>query len=584
MKYVILAIVCAFGGFVASWWMFKAITLDDSSAPGQPLVTTQSPRIPVSSPANTGNQPVTFEDIRKSRNVFDQIYMAWQLAASSNEPQIIDLIRKCLDDNDPLYNDSLVSVFLERYTELDPRGAIDFVTHEQRLDQAVYQGNVITSWLRYDPKAAVDYFLGITNQLIKARVGARLLADPALADAGLTDQVRDALGPEADRIMKLVAQQRLDPADQYRQALLLSGQDRRSQLIQAVSRWASRDPVDALSQIVNLSDPDERKLLVSIAVNRYADQNPEAALNWIQANRPGDTRLQQAVLVQLARQDINKALPLAEDFVRRTGQTGALGGIVSIWARRNPDQAISYVDGLNIQDKSSLYRTIAFTYMQNHPVSALNWVVSLGSQYTSLKTSVLSQIGSENESAAETALGNSSDPATRSALISGIANYKSATDPKAALDWLNNYSGDKGYLSAYSNVLSSYARQDPAQAAQLLDTSLSGPRISYVAGRIAGDWYDRDPDAATNWATSLPPSDARNGATLQLAMSISRKDPERALSLTTNLPDTQRQQAVREIGYSWVSRHPEQVEAIISKLNTTPDVANQLRQLARMRH
>lgn len=582
MKYVVLIIVSAFGGFLGAWLLFRVATSSpvDIIQPGPPNTNSRAVISTRPLPRTNAPRPTRFSDIEQSTNVFDQQYLAWRLAAQSDVPALQSLIRQCLNKSDPLYSEDLVAIFLERYTELDPAGAMRFVTREHRLDQATFQGNVLTSWVRYDPQAAVDYFSRINHQDIRINVGMRLLADPAVAQAGLVDRVKAALGPSADRIMQQSKWRRADPMELFKQSLVMTGSDRRTQMINAVSRWASRDPVAALAGIATLSNPNERQMMTQTAIQQYAQQDPRATLAWLQTNQPRDIGMQRQVLNIFAAQNVNEALPLVEDFVRRTGQTTALDGIIDIWARRDPQKAIDYISRLAEPDKSRLYMTLAQSYLRSHPVTGLNWVVSLGPEYASIKRTVLHQVNGENARAAEAALGNSSDATTRSALIRGIAQYKGATDPRAALNWLGDYQGDKAYLPAYESVLSRYAPQHPEQASRLLDTSLTGSRVSAIASNILSAWYQKDPQGATGWATSLPRSDAQTGAMSRLVVEVSRKDPDEALALSRALPANVQRRLPNSIAVTWVSLHPEQIEAIITKLNPSPGVVDQLRRLA----
>lgn len=584
MKYAILIIVSAFGGFVAAWLSFKAVMSSDPTFAAKPLVTMARPLIDTVRPSSPAPaRRLDFADVENAGNVFNQLHTAWQLAAQSNIPAIKSLVRKCLGKTDPLYTDTISAIFIERYTELNPAGAMDFVTHEPRLNQAALQAEVLTSWLSYNPRAAVDYFKTITDMQIKMKVGARLLADPALARAGLLDQVKRALGPMSNVILHRLELRNTNPRDLFNSALQLNGTKRMTEMASAVSRWAAQDPKAALARIMHLEDPNERNGMLRIAIGSYSAQDPKGALDWLQSNLPGNSQLQLQVLDAMARLNVGQALPLVEDFVRRTGQTRALSGIIGIWARRDPQQAIDYVQSLGSEDKRPLYESLAFSYMQSDPVGALNWILSLGPRYEAIKTGLQGQINVENVSAAEQALQDVTDPDTRDALIKGIANYKAGNDPLAALQWLDENADGKAYLDAYRNVLATYSASHPSQAADLLDSSRSGPQIYAAAESIAHNWFRRDPQAAANWAESLPDSDAKTGAMNMLVMDTAVHHPRKAFAMSQSLPQKERRKLASSIGFSWVSRDPGDVEAIIARLKPSPEVAAQLRRLASTR-
>ncbi|HKI74618.1 MAG TPA: hypothetical protein VJ998_08240, partial [Pseudomonadales bacterium] len=307
-----------------------------------------------------------------------------------------------------------------------------------------------------------------------------------------------------------------------------------------------------------------------------------AALDWLQDNRPSDADLQKQVLLSWVKVDLNDALPLVEDFARRTGQTDVYNTMVGFWVRQDPDKAIAWADSLDDSQKSSVYRTLAYNYIQSHPRAGLNWVVGLGAQYDDIKMSALRSINGENASVAQQILSNTSDPVARSALFMGLAQYKASRDPKAALNWLSGYQSSQHYPDAYITIMSRYAARDPTDAAQqLLDAPLPDEATRKAAFAIASTWYQQDAGAATRWVASLPTSAAGVGAIQGIATLLANKDPERALSLVASLPESDRSNVARSVGFIVVGKNPAEAEDVITRLGLGPMAAEQIRQLAR---
>ena len=96
----------------------------------------------------------TFDDIADQFTVFDQLIVAYRVAADSNEIELKAHIKRCLGSNDPFYNPHLLSIFFEKYTALDPLAALAFVSSEPGLDEQSLVGHILTSWVRTDPEAA----------------------------------------------------------------------------------------------------------------------------------------------------------------------------------------------------------------------------------------------------------------------------------------------------------------------------------------------------------------------------------------------------------------------------------------------
>ncbi len=579
MKYGALAITCGFLGFVSAWWLFES-TLPE---PVPVAVTTIVPnRQPTTSkpalPPNPQAMP-TFAAIEAGATVFDQLYMAWQLAAASGIPQLEAALAQAMASRDPLFRLNIAAILLEKYVALDPPGAMAFVTADYRFDQAQMQGHVLTSWVRYDPAAAVAYYSQITDQRLRVSIGARLLEDPTLASAGFMPEIEAALGPFAGDIKQQLAMQRADPVTLFDAALTLTGTERNRQLGFAVQKWMEQDPEAALARIQALSGTESTNML-SLAINTYAQADPEAALTWLQLNQPGQTNLQVQVITALAQRDVQRALQLAEDLTRTTGNSGVVSSVISVWSSQDPEQALRYVDSLPKDDRFALYQNIAYNYLQKQPAEGMSWLLALGPEYNRIKQGALRNVNAENADVAERSLPRIADNQIRGQLLQGLARHKATVDPEAALSWLDSFTREPGYLPAYQNVIAILASSDPDRAATLVRSVAGQDNMGGVISSVANAWYQRAPDDAINWVTTLPASNSRNQAIGSLTAMLVHRDLDRAIELMDELPSgEQRDNARRSIAINWARRSPDQVEEIIRRLNIPDPMAAQLRAL-----
>ena len=107
MRYLVIVIISAFVGFVGAWLLFDATVSESSTLTRVAPVTGQpAPPVVIYKPVN--NQ-VTFDDIGNEPHVFNQLMMAWQLAAQSDVSQIESLIEVCLQMEDPLFSNNITS-------------------------------------------------------------------------------------------------------------------------------------------------------------------------------------------------------------------------------------------------------------------------------------------------------------------------------------------------------------------------------------------------------------------------------------------------------------------------------------------
>lgn len=578
MKYLVIVVVSAFFGFVGAWLLFKAVT--------SPVVVPEPTRY--SAPASSSAQPLqsspdqgarqlTFDDISRQSNVFDIQYAAWQVAASADVPTLRALIERSLEQDDPLLRENVTSILLERYVQLDPPGAMAFVTNESRFDQDAMQGHVLTSWVRYDPGAAIDYFRNLTSPQTRTAIGVRLLEDPVVIASGLVGEVELAIGPNVEQIKEQLRLRRADPQSLFESALAMEGRERMNRLSYAITRWAREDPEAALIRAQALADATDREFAVQRALHEYAQRDPSGAWEYLQLNMPDNSRLQHQILTVMAQRDINEALPLVENLISQTGSTDLLTAIIGPWVQRDPVRAIRYIETLAADNKLRLYQTAAFSYVNANPEEGLEWVLGLGSEYNQVKQALVQNLNGSNVGVAERALATVSDGSTRSSLISGIALHKARSDPDEALRWLDAYRRDPAFATAYQSVISNIARRDPERAAGLVEAIVDSEAAAGAVTMIAQSWYRRDADRALTWLSSLPNSGSKHQAISSIAGSVAHGNVQAAITLIEDLPESFQQNARYNIAQVWSRNEPDRIDEIISTLELRPEFAETFR-------
>lgn len=580
MKQIAVALLGASLGFAAAWWILQPASTP-ARAP-RPLgglhSTPPAAATEQDGASDAAVPPLRYADIARGQTVFDQLFTAWQLAATSGAHQLEALTERALDEQDPLY-DEVVAVFLERYTALDPGAAMAFVRANVRLDQATMQGHVLTSWARQDPERAFAYFQQIANPQIKIAVGARLLDDPTLAQSGLRDRITAELGPQGNRLRNQLEMRRTDPAELFESALTLNGYERQSRLNYAVTRWAQQDPAAALARLRELPNLDEQRSLMRVAITRYAQQNPQGALEYLQLNDPDNTALQAQILNVMARRwDVATALPGIEEFVSRTGQREPLNALLSSWAVQDPQGAIAYAESIDPDHRAEAYLSVAMGYVSQQPEEALNWALGLDKQYARVQQVTLSRVANQYPDMAEQLLTRVSDETSRSMIITTVARVRALSDPVGALDWLAQFRKEAGYAGAYRDALAQYARRDPEAAARMFEIANDTQSQTGLAGIIASAWYERDPGAATQWVLSLSENEERDGALSQLVGSMAGNDPDAAIDLADRMPAGDlRDRTFLLIAMAIVTRDPQRYDEVVARFKLPPPMIDQLR-------
>ncbi|MFT6435528.1 MAG: hypothetical protein ACJAVI_003583 [Candidatus Azotimanducaceae bacterium] len=524
----------------------------------------------------------TFEDIADQHTVFDQLIVAYRVAAQSNSDQLEALIKLCLKSNDPFYNPHLIAIFFEKYTALDPIAALAFVAEEPRLNEQYLVGHILTSWVRADPEAAVEYFIGLNNQLLVRAIGPRLLTDPIVTNAGLNDEVASKIGPESDVLVDRIIARTTPPAELFESALLQTGSRRTRQLQNALSSWASRDPEAALARINQLTNASERKRFTQTAIMLYSQVDPESALAYVRNSLADDPRIEGMVITAMAAADPENNIALVEAFARRTGNSSPIMNLLSNWVSKDPAKAFAYASTLDKDIQVKAYGNIAYSYVQSYPSQGVDWLLTLGNEHRQTKVNVLRSLSRVDSQLAEDTVRRVDDGALRASLINSLASYKSESNPSLALAWVEQFKEEDAYRQAKTSILRTWANVDPESAVNEISDDLDNKELAPILSQAATSWYRRSPDDAVDWVESLPAGSGRERAIASIVSLMAAKDPSSAINLANQITNQQsRRDANRSIAYSWYAREPDQLEYIISSLKLTEQDAAQLRQARR---
>jgi hypothetical protein len=524
----------------------------------------------------------TFEDIADQHTVFDQLIVAYRVAAQSNSDQLEALIKLCLKSNDPFYNPHLIAIFFEKYTALDPIAALAFVAEEPRLNEQYLVGHILTSWVRADPEAAVEYFIGLNNQLLVRAIGPRLLTDPIVTNAGLNDEVASKIGPESDVLVDRIIARTTPPAELFESALLQTGSRRTRQLQNALSSWASRDPEAALARINQLTNASERKRFTQTAIMLYSQVDPKSALAYVRNSLADDPRIEGMVITAMAAADPENNIALVEAFARRTGNSSPIMNLLSNWVSKDPAKAFAYASTLDKDIQVKAYGNIAYSYVQSYPSQGVDWLLALGNEHRQTKVNVLRSLSRVDSQLAEDTVRRVDDGALRASLINSLASYKSESNPSLALAWVEQFKEEDAYRQAKTSILRTWANVDPESAVNEISDDLDNKELAPILSQAATSWYRRSPDDAVDWVESLPAGSGRERAIASIVSLMAAKDPSSAINLANQITNQQsRRDANRSIAYSWYAREPDQLEYIISSLKLTEQDAAQLRQARR---
>ena len=524
---------------------------------------------------NQLSRQLEFSDIYEQENIFEQLYFAYSIARASDFERLNELLAVVIRDPDPLFSYSIAFILLEKMVVLDPLSALKFIDTHRTMEQNIFVSHVVTSWVRQDPEAAIDYFKSIRNQQLKYYIGARLLDDPTLGRSGLLAEVELELGSYSEQIVEQVRLRRMPVASAFEEALLRTDNRRLDMLISAAARWYQQDPEAAVQNVAALTNLNERQQLLGIILSMQSGQDPELALQMMEQYAPDDKEIRQQVLMNYANHDPVKALPEIESWVSETGDYFLMSSLISRWVQIDEIAALSYVESIPDQYRQSVVEGLAYAYLEHSPEKGMAWLLTLGPEYPQdVKLSALQALYSYPDIAEDWLTRLDSEPEMQGVLLEQVAQRKAEMNPSDAYEWLERYSDSPQFQAARYSVLQTWAQSDPSTVAALLDDSSSDSAYSGLYSMISGTWVYDDVDAALDWIESIPDS-ANKEAALGPALS-SIQDPERAIALLEELPEDSAGHLKMQVAYHWLSQNPNEVETIIRRLDLNDQDAEDL--------
>lgn len=592
---VIFSAVVFFTGFFTGFLAEYMFIRPNMNTPLNQTIDPASKKIPSSAqsdgtPATTALElpnasALTYEDIVVESSIFSQLKLAHLLADEADVKDLKVFILKAVKSRDPLHNYNLVSIFLEKFTSLDPHEAIKFIETNSSVANHRFISHVVTSWVREDPEAAIDYFNSLTNMQLKNEIAGRLFSDPTLDDSGLLAELEQSLGQSTFAMRDMMQVNQLPPPQALEEALLMNHPSRMSTIQMALIRWLRNDPEAAIARIQSHSNTEERHQMLQSILHEYVNINEDAAFEFAQANLSDNVQLEQQMLSMLGQRDPKRTLPMIEDFISRTGNANPLNSLIASWVQQAPAEALAYIDTMDEQRRGTLYQSAAFSYVNSHPDEAFDWLLRQSDRYPQMvENTIASSINHNTVSIAERMIAQVENPSIRTRLITGIGNYKASQSPETALTWLEGYQRDPAYPTAVQNVISSMSHQNPKGAARAIEARITEDYAAPMIGQVAANWYRGNAQEALDWLQGLPDGEAKNMALSSIVSNVAHQDPEAAQEILDGIPEGPRKSgAKRNIAYSRLTRSPNDIENIIEDLEIEGQDAAQLRAMAKQR-
>ena len=420
----------------------------------------------------------------------------------------------------------------------DPAAACDLLEREpiNTFMGSFGPNDVFMKWAKTDPLAAAARLATMSRDRIDGTCTAAVAQvwatkDPEAALKWAKSLKSGESAGAAIQIYRVYARQ--DPEAAWERLKSEPG-FLRGELIGGVMQIvADEDPRKAVTMLNGLESPSEKRIAAKQLLEQFKITNTRLAFEIVAGL--GDPAIRKEQLgdqmfyaawndPELYKEQVAK---LSEREKIETGKAVVLGLV-----NADPAAAEKYFLGLpETQRSGETLEKMMRHYYYHDAGKALDFAISLTNpqEQTAAVNGLFKTWSQSDPEAAAAGWKLLSDGQGRLEALDGIASSWAEADPIAAKAWADGLSGTER-SRALAAVLPTLARDNPAAAGSQLSALLASPpdgmekNLAASAGRLAGQWADNDPAAASKWASTLPLGQARDEGLKAVSQSWSQYD------------------------------------------------------------
>ena len=385
-----------------------------------------------------------------------------------------------------------------------------------------------------------------------------------------------------------------DPAGAAAQIMTLTDFNSRQSALDAVLRlWAGKDFIEAKQWLEqHLSDKD----LVAAMRSLYSHVipiNPQAAIELVKGFPAGQlkTGLVTSLGMALYNKDPNAAVSWAEqelgsvqkcemffNFARSllnkedvegakkfleilpygTSRDVLQSNIAEILASKDMGSALKWLGQMDPIDSANAAPTILSVWARTDPITAANYAAGLSgpTAQDSLEAVMKSWGAAEPQAALDWVAGI--DVNLRERAETTIVKSWSKAEPDNAVIYIDNMAEGPQKTDLLCGAIGDWVRVDREAAAKYLE--VEGGESNVIAiGTLVSMWAATDSLGASEWVQKLEPGASHDMASLQLAISVVRTDPESATQWAMAISNPiQREETLRAVFNMWSANNPQQ--------------------------
>jgi hypothetical protein len=315
-----------------------------------------------------------------------------------------------------------------------------------------------------------------------------------------------------------------------------------------------------------------------------AQEDPEAAMQWLQSQSSGSERLRGMleVVALWAAEDSQSALLWLESNAQGLARLETLSSGIELWADQNPTDAAAWIDGMaNDGSKVTAAKSLAAKWVLTQPGEASAWVAGLPAGPLRDKASTAladAWVKVDPQAAAVWAFSEAEFNGNTALLESTIKTFTKQS-PDEAEAFLRDMAEVTDAPTVLTNHVLARAEQDPAAtAAWLSKMSPSDPIYSAeYANGLMQVWAESDSIAASEWLSQQPAGEQRDAAIYGFSESIQRYEPEAAAAWANTIdhPDRRMTRLIDSVRI-WAQTDPEAAQEWVNTAELEPAVRQML--------
>ncbi|MEZ5327125.1 MAG: hypothetical protein R3F19_18915 [Verrucomicrobiales bacterium] len=277
-----------------------------------------------------------------------------------------------------------------------------------------------------------------------------------------------------------------------------------------------------------------------------------------------------------AAESLDSAMQWAKSLPDRTDRDAALGSVLRIQAKSDPEAVVPLLEDINNPFEFSANRygpgsLIVQDLMRSDPDRAFEWVAThfdLDTWRDSIVTSAIQTLLNERPDAVASSVAGIANDWLRQAAIADLADYSSARNYDVILKGVDSLEPGEIKERIRSSIVRTMAADDAYQAAEYVQ-SLGEQATPELWGNVLDSFESYDPSSYLAWKIlDLLPEDSRQKASVSMIRNIASTDPAKAAHFLESVSgDVPIAELVSGVAAGWVRLNLQEAQDWVEQLD-----------------